>query len=942
MSTTTDEYVEESNVELSMMYFAPSASVEDGVYYVARRGVDPIAYFGESEIYYVSGNALFRLEFPGSGQVVPIGEEPTGSVTNYILGNDPSRWRSGLTDCAVLRYVDIYPGIDLVYKFSNLNMKYEFVVAPHADPGMIRLSYADTDMLDVRDDHVTASKNGFNIKDCGLVAFQQGMGDAPVECTFRPCGDYVALCLGEYETSSYLVIDPVLIAYSTFLGGSSDEAGRAIAVEDGFAYVTGITFSSDFPNVSAYNPSRNGVADCFVTKFAVNGTTLVYSTFLGGSSAEFGRGIAVETGFVYVTGETYSSDFPTASAYDPTPNGICDCFVTKLSVDGQSLAYSTYLGGSNDDWGYAISVQSGSAFVTGTTQSSTFPTVNAYDSVYNAGGDCFVAKFSADGLYLTYSTFLGGSTTDQGYGIAAESGYAYVIGYTESFDFPTANAYDSSYNGAGDCFVTKLAADGASLVYSTFLGSSSGEQGYGIAAESGSAYLTGITASSDFPTVNAYDSSYNGAGDCFVTKLAANGLSLVYSTFLGGPDWDCGSGIAVETGFAYVTGDTCSADFPTANAYDSTHNGWYDCFVTKLGIDGLPLIYSTFIGGSSDEQAYGIGVEHGLVCVTGSTYSSDFPAVGAYDSSCNGTFDCFVTALSEDTDMDGLSDWAEAMHGTDPFCIDSDNDNFLDGYEVQYGSNATDPMSYPTIPQAWYDAIYEDLDGNATLIQYLITWSNGNSTLLQNVMEQLDDNATLLEQVISWLDGNHTTFETLFTYVDGNATLLTQTVNAVNANSDQLALLAALVTHNTEALGTLNATHIGDMAQIRAVLDMLGVTVGDTDYDGLDDLDEIARGTNIQCIDTDCDNLNDAYEVKIGTDPTDDDTDNDTYYDGAEVLAGSDPLDPLDYPGSTSTTTTTQPSMGIELIVIVGAVGCVGLVALLVIGRRRTGAKSSS
>jgi hypothetical protein len=372
-----------------------------------------------------------------------------------------------------------------------------------------------------------------------------------------------------------------------------------------------------------------------------------------------------------------------------------------------------------------------------------------------------------------------------------------------------------------------------------------------------------------------------------------------------------------------------------------------------LAVDGESLVYSTFLGGTSDDFGYAIAVENGSAYVTGSTLSAGFPTVNAYDRIFNGGEDCFVAAVSGDidSDMDGLTDREEAYYGTNRFCIDSDNDNFLDGYEVAYGSNPMDPMSYPAMPQAWYDAIYEDLDGNATLIKYLVAWSNGNSTLLQTVMQQLDDNATLLEQVISWLDGNHTAIQALFTFVDGNATLVIQTVNAVNANSDQLDLLAALVTHNAEALSSLNATHIGDINQIRAVLDMLGVTVGDTDYDGLDDLDEIALGTNIQCIDTDCDNLNDAYEVKIGTDPTDDDTDNDTYYDGAEVLAGTDPLDPLEYPGSTGSTTTstttttptiTQPTMNFGIIIVAGAAGCVGLIAFLVVMKRRTGAGSHS
>jgi len=215
------------------------------------------------------------------------------------------------------------------------------------------------------------------------------------------------------------------------------------------------------------------------------------------------------------------------------------------------------------------------------------------------------------------------------------------------------------------------------------------------------------------------------------------------------------------------------------------------------------------------------------------------------------TFDGFITILDIDSDFDSLPDFTEEIIGTNMFAVDSDNDNYLDSYEFYYGSDPLDSLSVPAMPQEWFDAIYVDLDGNATLIQ----------------------------QIISWMDGNHTAIETLFNYVEGNATLLLDTIAAVGENTDQLVVLAALISQNTDLLSTLNATHIGDIDQIWDILDMLGVTVGDSDYDGLNDLEEIALGTDVLCIDTDCDNLNDAYEVKIGTDPLDDDSDDDTYLD---------------------------------------------------------------
>jgi hypothetical protein len=467
----------------------------------------------------------------------------------------------------------------------------------------------------------------------------------------------------------------------------------------------------------------------------------------------------------------------------------------------------------------------------------------------------------------------------------------------------TANAYDLTHNGARDCFVTKFATDGQSLVYSTYLGGSDVEYGHGIAVENGYAYITGYTASSNFPMLNAYNSTHDGLWDCFVTKFATDGQSLVYSTYLGGSNTDRAYAIAVENGYAYVTGYTKSLNFPTVNAYDSTYSAYTDCFVTKFDSDGQSLVYSTYLGGTIYDYGHGIAVENGYAYVTGYTKSLNFPTVNAYDSTSSSQ-DCFMLIISEeDSDSDGLPNWVEEfLYETDPYCIDSDNDNFLDAYEAAYGTNPTDPADYPTMPQAWYDAIYEDLDGNATLIQ----------------------------QIISWLDGNHTAIETLFTYVEGNATLLLQTVNALDGNATELILVAALATSNYDWLTTLNATTFGNFTQIREVMDLLGATIGDADYDGLDDLDELARGTDFQCIDTDCDNLNDAFEVKIGTDPLDDDSDSDTYLDGIEVLAGTDPLDANDYPGAPDET-----SLLVLMIVIAGAGIGVTVVIVLILRKRR-------
>ena len=330
------------------------------------------------------------------------------------------------------------------------------------------------------------------------------------------------------------------------------------------------------------------------------GNALVFSTFLGGNEDE-GYGIAVDgAGSAYVTGLTYSTDFPTQSAYQATLRGTYNAFVTKLTPAGDALAYSTYLGGSGlGDAGWGIAVDgAGSAYVTGYTQSTNFPTQSAYQASYQGGiQDAFVTKLTPTGNALVYSTYLGGSSWDGGYGIAVDgAGSAYVTGGTTSWNFPTQSAYQATNQGVGNAFVTKLAPAGNALVYSTCLGGSGNDQAYGIAVDAaGSAYVTGLTSSTNFPTESAYQPTDQGGGwDAFVAKLTPAGNALAYSTYLGGSDRDFVFGIAVDgAGSAYVTGTTRSANFPTQSPYQATSQGGpEDAFVTKLTLAAGPTISS--------------------------------------------------------------------------------------------------------------------------------------------------------------------------------------------------------------------------------------------------------------------------------------------------------------------------------------------------------------
>jgi hypothetical protein len=337
---------------------------------------------------------------------------------------------------------------------------------------------------------------------------------------------------------------------------------------------------------------NGGIVDAFVTKLNASGSALVYSTFLGGANQDEGNGIAVQEGRAYVTGNTQSTDFPTTpGSFDRTQNGSEDAYVTKLNASGSALDYSTLWGGAEQERGEGIAVdRRGRAYVTGLTDSTDFPTTRgAFDRTFNGGGrDAFVTKLNATGSRLAYSTYLGGTSGEgDDYGIAVRLGRAYVTGSTDSTDFPTTRgAFDRTQNGSEDAYVTKLNAAGSALVYSTFLGGTSFDQGIDIAVNArGRAYVTGDTGSANYPTTQgAFDTTFNGgAQDAFVTKLNASGSALAYSTFLGGTDSDGGAGIAVREGRAYVTGGTRSSDYPTTpGAFDTSYNGNSDAFVTKL------------------------------------------------------------------------------------------------------------------------------------------------------------------------------------------------------------------------------------------------------------------------------------------------------------------------------------------------------------------------
>jgi hypothetical protein len=427
------------------------------------------------------------------------------------------------------------------------------------------------------------------------------------------------------------------------------------------------------------------------------GSDLIYSLFFTGSNTEYSWDNAIDTaGNAYLTGMTDSTDFPvTPGAFDTTLNDSFDAFVVKLDAAGQ-LVYATYLGGTMLDQGSKIAVDTaGNAYIAGYTYSTDFPvSPDAYDPDYNGGNiDAFVSKLNSEGSHLLYSTYLGGTADDYGGGITVDGqGNAYMTGYTESFNFPTTDgAYDTDYNTEGDVVAVKINPAGDDLLYSTYIGAIAFEAAYGIGVDDdNSLYLSGITYSADFPvTDDAYDVGYNGGlTDAFVLKLLPDGSDLAYSSYLGGNDFEDARGLAVTgAGDVYLAGRTNSINFPTTDgAYDIDYNGGRDAFVVHLNAAGDDLIFSTYIGGGGEDEIGGIGIDpYGNSYVAGWTFSEDFPVtLGAYDTGYNFDYDAFLVKLAPagDTLLYGTFLGNDTTNYARGIAVDSAGSTYLTGYVV--------------------------------------------------------------------------------------------------------------------------------------------------------------------------------------------------------------------------------------------------------------------
>jgi hypothetical protein len=651
--------------------FEPNMGQEPAEVRYLARGSSYTLYLADGETVLAGHNqAPLRMKLFGANLGARVeGEGQEVSISNYFVGNDPSKWRTSVPNYGRARYRGLYPGIDLVYYGHHGSLEYDWVVSPGADPKAIRLTFDGTNRvrIDQQGDLVVRlGKNEYRHKK--PVVYQDVAGKRiEVAGTWVLHGKEAGFRIGAYDRRQTLVIDPVLI-YSTYLGGTGLDYGYGIAVDQaGNTYVTGGAGSTNFPAKNPMQPTLKGVEDVFVTKINANGSAIVYSTFLGGGGPDEGEGIAIDSaGNAYVTGKAGSFDFPMKGAIQGTWGGSGDAFLTKLNPSG-SLVYSTYLGGNAIDYGNAIAVDpAGNAYVTGVTFSTNFPTVNPFQATKGAGlqQDAFVAKINPAGTAWVYATYLGGNAVDEGYAIAADAnGNAYVTGYTGSTNFPLQSPYRGSNSASVDAFVTKLNPAGSALVYSTYLGGTGTDYGTAIAVDSpGNAYVAGVVGSADFPVVSAMQAHLAGADDAFVTKFNPAGSALVYSTYLGGGSEDQAYGLAIDpAGNAYVTGRTNSSDFPLTNAIQGTRFA-FDMFVTELNAAGTTRLFSTFVGGTGSESGRGIVVDsRGNIHVAGEGTSTDFPIVNAIQT-MNGagavSQDALVFLLGNSTPPSVFNDFA--------------------------------------------------------------------------------------------------------------------------------------------------------------------------------------------------------------------------------------------------------------------------------------------
>lgn len=647
-----------------------------------------------------SRREVVRMKLVGADEDAQAhGVEELPGKTNYFIGNDSAKWRTDVTNYRKIKYDEIYPGIDLVYYGNTGELEYDFIIAPHADPGDIKLKFNGVTQIKLaRNGDLLLLTRTATLRHQKPLIYQETNGTRTLVKGGYVLGSkgQVSFRLGTYDKTRPLIIDPV-IAYSTFLGGSDLDEAHGLALDSsGNIYVAGITDSTDFPLANPFqsiNKGSNapvGYAELFISKLDPTGQALIYSTYIGGAGVDRGGAIAVDNdGNLHITGSTTSLDFPVANAYQPTyGGGSSDAFLTKLGPAGNFLIYSTYLGGDGPQYlpgnaaelGNGIKLDNvGNAYLVGSTDSNSFPTLQPLKATKDGATDAFLLKMSTAGALL-FSTYLGGNVNDSIGDITTDtSGNIYLAGSTSSGDFPVVNAptFLAPNADPGGAFVMKLTPDCSSITYSTLIGGTGGEGAGTIAVDaSQNVYLGGSTSSRDFPVLNAVQPTNptnpaDGDSTGWVAKLQSDFTALNYSTYLGGNDYSYVNTVAVDSSNnLWVFGFTPATNFPVVDPIYASNRGYEDVTLSRFSSDGT-MTFSTYLGGDGfDVSGKMVVGSDGEVYLAGRAGTNshgrpNFPLLNPYQSSFGGGItDAFIMRISPQNGMLTISGTVTDGYGT--------------------------------------------------------------------------------------------------------------------------------------------------------------------------------------------------------------------------------------------------------------------------------------
>jgi hypothetical protein len=609
-------------------------------------------------------------------------EEELPTKVSYFVGNDPSKHKTNLPTYRYVSLGEVWSGIEVKLKATQKTVEKLFYVKPGADPSKIVVEVNGAKGLKLSKDGEIIIQTGLGeLKLSKPIAWQEKDGKKlPVEVSYKLIGkNRYSFVVAKADLNLPIVIDPIL--QSTYLGGVGSDLAYALAIhpQTGDVYVAGTTLSYNFPKTDGgAQVNSGGIQDAFVARLNKDLTQILQSTYLGGYHEDLVQGVTIHptTGEVYVAGNTYSNDFPgTTNGAQSSKSGTTsssDAFVARLNKDLTQILQSTYLGGWDSDWAYALAIHptTEEVYVVGWTTSSNFPnTAGGAQARFGGSRDAFVARLNKELTQILQSTYLGGSGGDAAFALAIHptTGEVYVAGNTGSADFPnTTGGAQVAHGGYGDAFVARLNKELTQILQSTYLGGIDGDGASALAIhpQTGDVYVAGGTSSLNFPdTAGGAQANYGGYGDAFVARLNKELTQILQSTYLGGSGLDDAYALAIHptTGDIYVAGITSSTNFPktTGSAQASYGGGDYDAFVARLNKELTQILQSTYLGGRDLDWAYALDIHltTGEVYVAGLTASEDFPKTtgGARQYCDNATTppatcndDAFVTRLSAD------------------------------------------------------------------------------------------------------------------------------------------------------------------------------------------------------------------------------------------------------------------------------------------------------